>query len=101
MIGWEVAIGEKIEWWRVVIGWEENVDEEVAIFWDKSWELEAVIFWDEGSKKEYNTLFWAWFNIHNHSSINLSVLTKSISFHLEYQHKKKCQRPASSNIYIA
>jgi hypothetical protein len=24
------------EWWRVVIGWEENVGGEVVIFWDKS-----------------------------------------------------------------
>jgi hypothetical protein len=24
------------EWWRIVIGWEENVGGEVVIFWDKS-----------------------------------------------------------------
>jgi hypothetical protein len=30
-----VKVGGKIEWWRVVICWEENVDEEVDIFWDK------------------------------------------------------------------
>ena len=35
MIGREVEVGGKIEWWRVVIGCEENVGEEV-IFWDKS-----------------------------------------------------------------
>ena len=28
-------VGGKSEWWRVGIGWEENVDGEV-IFWDKS-----------------------------------------------------------------
>ena len=27
-----VEIGEKSEWWRVVIGCEENVDGEVVIF---------------------------------------------------------------------
>jgi hypothetical protein len=31
-----VEVGGKSEWWRVVIGWEENVDGEVVIFWDKS-----------------------------------------------------------------
>jgi hypothetical protein len=31
-----VEVGGKIEWWRVVIGWEENVSEKVVIFWDKS-----------------------------------------------------------------
>jgi hypothetical protein len=31
-----VEVGGKIEWWRVVIGWEENVGGEVVIFWDKS-----------------------------------------------------------------
>jgi hypothetical protein len=27
-----VEVGEKSEWWRVVIGWKENVGEEVVIF---------------------------------------------------------------------
>jgi hypothetical protein len=30
-----VEVGGKSEWWRVVIGWEGNVGEEVVIFWDK------------------------------------------------------------------
>mgnify|MGYP003702728221 FL=1 len=29
-----MEVGGKSEWWRVVIGWEGNVGEEV-IFWDK------------------------------------------------------------------
>jgi hypothetical protein len=29
-----VEVGGKSEWWRVVIGWEENVDGKVVIFWD-------------------------------------------------------------------
>jgi len=29
-----VKIGEKSEWWMVVISLEENVDEEIVIFWD-------------------------------------------------------------------
>jgi hypothetical protein len=31
-----VEVGGKSEWWRVVIGWEENVGGEVVIFWDNS-----------------------------------------------------------------
>jgi hypothetical protein len=31
-----VKVGGKSEWWRVVIGWEENVGGEVVIFWNKS-----------------------------------------------------------------
>ena len=31
-----MEVGGKIEWRRVVIGWEENVSEKVVIFWDKS-----------------------------------------------------------------
>jgi hypothetical protein len=31
-----VEVCGKSEWWRVVIGWEENVGGEVVIFWDKS-----------------------------------------------------------------
>ena len=31
-----MEVGGKSEWWRVVIGWEENVDGEVVIFWNKS-----------------------------------------------------------------
>ncbi len=31
-----MEVGGKSEWWRVVIGWEENVGGEVVIFWDKS-----------------------------------------------------------------
>jgi hypothetical protein len=27
-----VEVDRKSEWWRVVIGWEENVGEEVVIF---------------------------------------------------------------------
>jgi hypothetical protein len=30
-----VEVYDKIEWWRVVIGLEENVDEKVIVFWDK------------------------------------------------------------------
>jgi hypothetical protein len=30
-----VEVGVEIEWWRVMIGWEENVDGEVVIFLDK------------------------------------------------------------------
>ena len=41
-----MKVGEKSEWWRVVIGWKENVDGEVVIFWDKSLGLKVVIFWD-------------------------------------------------------
>ena len=60
MIGWVVEVGGKSEWWRVMIGWEENVGREVVIFWDKSWGLKVVIFWDGGSiilhyeKKNHN-----------------------------------------------
>lgn len=32
VIGWEVKLGGKIEWWKVMIGCEENIDEEVVIF---------------------------------------------------------------------
>jgi hypothetical protein len=28
-----VEIGRKSEWWRVVIGWKENVGEEIIIFY--------------------------------------------------------------------
>ncbi len=31
-----MEVGEKSEWWRVVISWKENVGGEVVIFWDKS-----------------------------------------------------------------
>ena len=31
-----MEVGGKSEWWRVVIGWKENVGGEVVIFWDKS-----------------------------------------------------------------
>ncbi len=31
-----MEVGGKSVWWRVVIGWEENVGGEVVIFWDKS-----------------------------------------------------------------
>jgi hypothetical protein len=31
-----VKVSGKSEWWRVVVGWEENVGGEVVIFWDKS-----------------------------------------------------------------
>jgi len=30
-----VEVGGKSEWWRVLIGWEENVDGEIVIFRDK------------------------------------------------------------------
>ncbi len=30
-----MEVGEKSEWRRVVISWEENVGGEVVIFWDK------------------------------------------------------------------
>lgn len=43
VISLEVEVGGKIEWWRIVIGWEENVNEEGDIFWDESW-LIVVIF---------------------------------------------------------
>ena len=29
-----MEVGGKSKWWRVVIGWKENVDGEVIIFWD-------------------------------------------------------------------
>ena len=32
-----MEVAEKSEWWRVVIGCEENACGEVVIFWDKSW----------------------------------------------------------------
>ncbi len=35
MIRLVVEVGGKNEWWRVVIGWEENIDGEVIIFWDE------------------------------------------------------------------
>jgi hypothetical protein len=49
MIGLVVKVDGKSEWWKVVIGWEENIGGEVVIFWDKSWGLKIVIFWDGGS----------------------------------------------------
>lgn len=33
VIGWEVEVDEKSEWWIIVIGWEENLGE--VIFWGK------------------------------------------------------------------
>lgn len=35
MIGWEVEIYKKSEWWKVVIDWKKNVGVEVAVFWNK------------------------------------------------------------------
>ncbi len=31
-----MEVGGKNEWWRVMIGWGENVGGEVVMFWDKS-----------------------------------------------------------------
>ena len=45
-----MEVGGKSEWWRAVIGWEENVGREVVIFWDKSLRLKIVIFWNGGSR---------------------------------------------------
>lgn len=39
-----MEVGEKIEWWRIVIGREKNIDREVVIFCDKFLRLEVVIF---------------------------------------------------------
>lgn len=36
IIGLKVEVSEKIEWWRTVISWEDNVGFEVVMFWDKS-----------------------------------------------------------------
>lgn len=32
VIEWEVEVGEKFVQWRIVIGWEENINVEVVIF---------------------------------------------------------------------
>lgn len=32
MIGLKVEVSEKIEWWRTVISWEDNICFEVVIF---------------------------------------------------------------------
>lgn len=32
VIEWEVEVGENFVQWRIVIGWEENIDVEVVIF---------------------------------------------------------------------
>lgn len=35
LIGWEEKICGEFEWWKIMIGWKENIGEKVIIFWDK------------------------------------------------------------------
>lgn len=44
LIGWEEKICGEFEWWKIMIGWKENIGEKVIIFWDKYWMLKIVIF---------------------------------------------------------
>jgi hypothetical protein len=51
-----VEVGEKSEWWRVVIGWEENVGREVVIFWGVHYYSRTILLCSRSVPKMFHNL---------------------------------------------